>query len=118
MKFFKKYGKFDKINSKVISNVDYGFSLRFIFFKIFNTEDYQSVRLFSYAKHSSNVGQKWVFIFLLYINMIFLNQVFGQTETKIPLMPSSGGIGSTNEGTGSVEMTFGQVIYQNEGNKG
>jgi gliding motility-associated-like protein len=33
------------------------------------------------------------------------------------LMPSSGGIGSTNEGTGSVEMTFGQVIYQNEGNK-
>ena len=46
-----------------------------------------------------------------------MNPVFGQTETKTPLMPSSGGIGSTNEGTGSVEMTFGQVIYQNEGNK-
>jgi gliding motility-associated-like protein len=117
MKFFKKYWECDTINSKVRSNIDCGFSLQFILFKIFNTGHYQSLRLSSYAKGSSNVSQKWVFIFLLHINMIFLNQVFGQTETKIPLMPSSGGIGSTNEGTGSVEMTFGQVIYQNEGNK-
>ena len=117
MKFFKKYGEFDTINSKVISNVDCGFSLQFILFKIFNTEDYQSLRLSSYAKGSSNIGQKWVFIFLLHINMIFLNQVFGQTETKIPLMPSSGGAGNTNEGSGTVEMTFGQVIYQNDVNK-
>jgi len=45
------------------------------------------------------------FFYTLSTATILLNPVFGQTETKIPLMPSSGGIGSTNEGTGSVEMT-------------
>ena len=46
-----------------------------------------------------------------------MNPVLGQTVTKIPLVAASGGIGNVNEGLGTVEMTFGQVIYQNEGNK-
>ena len=56
-------------------------------------------------------------LLILLLSMICLNQVSGQTETKIPLMPSSGGAGNSTEGKGSVEMTFGQVMYQNEGNK-
>lgn len=116
MKFFKKYWECDTINSKVISNVDREFYLQFILLKIFKNGGYQSYSLFSSPKCNSLIGQKWLFSFLFSIIIIFLNPVFGQTETKTPLMPSSGGIGSTNEGTGSVEMTFGQVIYQNEGN--
>jgi hypothetical protein len=104
MKFFKKYGEFDTINSKVISNVDRGFSLQFILYKIFNTEDYQSFRLSSCRKLSLNVGQKWLFIFIVSINIIFLNQVFSQIETKIPLVPSSGEIGSKNERSGSKQL--------------
>jgi gliding motility-associated-like protein len=117
MKFVKKYLEFDTINSKVISKVDLEYSLKYLLFKIFKNGYYQSYSSFSSPKCNSPIGQKWLFSFLFSIIIIFLNPVFGQTETKTPLMPSSGGIGSTNEGTGSVEMTFGQVIYQNEGNK-
>lgn len=117
MKFFKKYLEFETINSKVTSKVDVEFYLKYLLFKILKNGNYQSYSLFSTPKCNSPIGQKWLFSFLFSIITIFLNPVFGQTETKIPLMPSSGGIGSTNEGTGSVEMTFGQVIYQNEGNK-
>ena len=116
MKFFKKYLEFETINSKVISKLDLEFYLKYLLFKILKNGNYQSYSLFSSPKCNSLIGQKWLFSFLFSIIIIFLNPVFGQTETKTPLMPSSGGIGSTNEGTGSVEMTFGQVIYQNEGN--
>ena len=82
---------------------------------IINTE--LTFLFLKFYKPKRNINKLFNCVILLFIIIIFLNPVFGQTETKTPLMPSSGGIGSTNEGTGSVEMTFGQVIYQNEGNK-
>jgi gliding motility-associated-like protein len=117
MKDLIKYGEFVKINSKVISKVDVEYSLMYLLFKIFKNVYYQSYRLFSSPKSNILIGQKWLFSFLFSIITIFLNPIFSQTETKIPLVTASGGIGNVNEGLGTVEMTFGQVVYQNEGNK-
>jgi gliding motility-associated-like protein len=64
-----------------------------------------------------NTNKLFNCFFLFITNIIFLNSVLGQTVTKTPLVAASGGIGNVNEGLGTVEMTFGQVIYQNEGNK-
>lgn len=75
----------------------------------------ESLSCFSYPKIILKTGHFLILGILIGINS--LNLVSGQTETKLPMMPSSGGAGNTNEGTGTVEMTFGQVIYQNDGNK-
>jgi gliding motility-associated-like protein len=117
MKDLKKYGEIVTINSKVISNVDVEYSLKYLLFKILKNGYCQSYRLFSSPKSNILIGQKWLFSFLFSVITIFSNPIFSQTETKIPLVTASGGIGNVNEGLGTVEMTFGQVIYQNEGNK-
>jgi gliding motility-associated-like protein len=117
MKDLKKYGEIVTINSKVISKVDVEYSLKYLLFKIFKNGYCQSYRLFSCPKSNILIGQKWLFSFLFSVITIFSNPIFSQTETKIPLVTASGGIGNVNEGLGTVEMTFGQVIYQNEGNK-
>jgi gliding motility-associated-like protein len=117
MKDLKKYGEIVTINSKVISKVDVEYSLKYLLFKIFKNGYCQSYRLFSSPKSNILIGQKWLFSFLFSVITIFSNPIFSQTETKIPLVTASGGIGNVNEGLGTVEMTFGQVIYQNEGNK-
>lgn len=102
MKILKFYSKIYKMFLNVISFIiDTEFSSLFL----------------KFYKPRINTNKLFNCVFLFITNIIFLNPVLGQTVTKTPLVAASGGIGNVNEGLGTVEMTFGQVIYQNEGNK-
>jgi gliding motility-associated-like protein len=81
-----------------------------------NDTEFSSLFL-KFYKPRINTNKLFYCVFLFITSIIFLNPVLGQTVTKTPLVAASGGIGNVNEGLGTVEMTFGQVIYQNEGNK-